>query len=58
MESADMNWRKSTRSNRGGNACVEVASSRVILVRDTTQRSAGTLTFTAEAWEKFTASIK
>jgi hypothetical protein len=30
----------------------------VILVRDTTGRGSGTLTFTASAWQAFTAAIK
>jgi Domain of unknown function (DUF397) len=30
----------------------------MILVRDTTNRDGGTLTFTAQAWEAFTASIR
>jgi hypothetical protein len=30
----------------------------VILVRDTTDRDGGSLTFTASAWQSFTAAIK
>jgi hypothetical protein len=30
----------------------------VILVRDTTDRDGGTLTFTVGAWQAFTAAIK
>jgi hypothetical protein len=30
----------------------------VILVRDTTDRAAGTLAFTADAWASFTASLR
>jgi hypothetical protein len=29
-----------------------------ILVRDTTDRDGGTLTFSSEAWETFTASLR
>jgi len=53
-----MQWRKSSYSNGGANACVEVASTDGVLVRDTTDRDGGTLTFSAEAWERFTASLR
>ena len=54
-----MDWRKSTYSENGGANCVETASDAgVILVRDTTNRAAGTLTFTAQAWERFADSLK
>jgi hypothetical protein len=38
---------------------VETASGNggVILVRDTANRDGGTLAFTVEAWERFTASL-
>jgi hypothetical protein len=50
-------WRKSSYSGSNG-SCVETASaSGVVLVRDTTDRDAGTLAFTAEAWAAFTASL-
>jgi hypothetical protein len=53
------NWRKSSFSANGGEACVETASDNgVILVRDTTDRNGGTLAFTAGAWAKFTASLR
>jgi Domain of unknown function (DUF397) len=58
MEDTRMNWRKATYSN-GGENCVETASgSSVVLVRDTKDRDGGTLTFSAEAWERFTASLR
>ena len=53
-----MQWRKSSYSNGGSNACVEVASTDGVLVRDTTNRDGGTLTFSAGAWERFTASLR
>jgi Domain of unknown function (DUF397) len=53
-----VDWRKSSKSSNGGQACVEVASDGAILVRDTTNRDGGTLAFTAEAWQAFTASVK
>jgi hypothetical protein len=52
------NWRKSTFSSGNGGACVEVASTDLILVRDTVDRTFGTLPFTPDAWTAFTASIK
>jgi hypothetical protein len=53
------NWRKSSFSANGGEACVEAASDDgTILVRDTTDRDGGTLAFTAGAWAKFTASLR
>jgi hypothetical protein len=52
-------WRKSTFSNDNGGACVELASGNgVILVRDTTDRRGPMLTFSAEAWETFAASLR
>jgi Domain of unknown function (DUF397) len=51
-------WRKASYSNGGESACVEVASAGSVLVRDTTNRDGGTLTFSAEAWERFTASLR
>lgn len=53
------NWRKSSYSGGDGNDCVETASGDgTILVRDTTGRDGGTLAFSAEAWERFTASLR
>ena len=49
-------WRKSRYSDGNGGQCVEVARDGAILVRDTTDRDGVTLTFTAQAWKKFTAS--
>jgi len=54
-----MDWRKSTYSDANGGACVEVASAAcAVLVRDTTDRDGGMLTFTASAWQAFMGSIK
>jgi hypothetical protein len=58
MEDTDLNWRKSSYSSNGGATCVEVASTDSVLVRDTTNRDGGTLTFSAGAWERFTASLR
>jgi hypothetical protein len=54
-------WRKSTYSTGSGTGseCVEVASgARAVLVRDTTNRDGGALTFTADAWRAFAAGLK
>jgi Domain of unknown function (DUF397) len=51
-------WRKSTYSGDNGGECVEVAMAGAVLVRDTTNRTGPVLTFTAEAWRAFTATIK
>ncbi len=54
-----MDWRKSSYSSTGGEACVEAATGDgVILVRDTTNRSGGTLALGAEAWRAFLASLR
>ena len=53
------NWRKSSRSANGGEACVEVGTGRVsVAVRDTTDRHGGTLTFTADAWRAFLGTLR
>lgn len=52
-------WRKSTFSNDSGGACVELASGGgAIQVRDTTDRPGPVLTFSAAAWETFTAALR
>jgi hypothetical protein len=59
VESIDESrWRKSSYSGNGGN-CVEVGhDTRVVMVRDTTDRDGGTLSFTANAWRAFMANVK
>ncbi|AVT37977.1 DUF397 domain-containing protein [Plantactinospora sp. BB1] len=48
-------WRTSSRSGSSGNNCVEVADNLagVVLVRDSKDREAGTLSFTPYAWRAF-----
>jgi hypothetical protein len=53
-----VNWRKSTYSGANGGDCVEVASTEIIMVRDTSDRSGAMLTVTAESWRRFTALLK
>ncbi|MDQ2814749.1 MAG: DUF397 domain-containing protein [Actinomycetota bacterium] len=54
MESS---WRKSSYSGDNGGECVEVATAADVLVRDAADRSGPVLTFTADAWRAFTATI-
>jgi hypothetical protein len=57
--SSALNWRTSSRSGNSGGQCVEVADAApVVLVRDTKNRGGETLAFTAQAWERFTASLR
>lgn len=53
-----MDWRKSSYSGANGGQCVEVATAGQVMVRDTTNRDGGTLTFTPAAWEAFTSTLK
>jgi hypothetical protein len=58
MNRQDLDWRKASYSNGSGN-CVEVAdTTRAVLVRDTTDRDGGTLTFTAGAWQSFLGTLR
>ncbi|MFI9638634.1 DUF397 domain-containing protein [Micromonospora sp. NPDC051925] len=51
-------WKKSTRSNGGGN-CVEVATPpQVVMVRDSKDRQGPALTFGAGQWGGFIEGIK
>lgn len=51
-------WRKSTRSNNGGN-CVEVATNLtgVVGIRDSKDAAGGTLAVTPAEWRAFLAGI-
>ena len=51
-------WRKSTYSDGNGGQCVEVASHDAVLVRDSQDRHGATLSVTADAWRRFTASLR
>lgn len=53
------NWRKSSYSGANGGSCVETASDvGMILVRDTTDRDSFTLSVPADAWARFTDSLR
>jgi Domain of unknown function (DUF397) len=52
-------WRKSSRSNGSGGACVEIASvGPAIAVRDSKDPDGAKLVFTLGAWEEFTRGVK
>lgn len=58
MDNTYTDWRKASYSN-GSGQCVETASGAgTIAVRDTANRDGDTLTFSAQVWERFTASVK
>jgi len=51
-------WRRSSYAGRNGGEWLEVAAPGADLVRDTADRDGPVLTFTAEAWRAFTATIR
>jgi Domain of unknown function (DUF397) len=52
-------WRKSSRSNGSGGACVEVAAVGVaIAVRDSKDPDGPKLIFMSGTWEAFTRTVK
>ncbi|MBQ1025870.1 DUF397 domain-containing protein [Micromonospora sp. C95] len=58
MELTDARWRTATRSSNNGGNCVEVADNLPgrVLVRDSKDRTGGTLAFTPTAWGAFVAA--
>lgn len=55
------NWRKSSRSGAGGSNCVEVGftpDATQTGIRDTKDRSHGTLSVSAGRWSAFLNSVK
>ncbi|MEV4630174.1 DUF397 domain-containing protein [Micromonospora sp. NPDC049523] len=59
MDLSGAEWRKSSRSNTNGGACVEVADNLPgrVFVRDTKDREGGTLAFGPAAWQAFVADL-
>lgn len=58
MEALDLRWRKSSYSGNGGD-CVEVGDvARVIIVRDTKDRSGPVLRFSPAVWRRFADQVK
>jgi hypothetical protein len=54
----ESDWRTSHYSGDNGGECVEVAAAEVVLVRDTSDRTGSTLTFTTDAWRSFLSTIR
>ncbi|MFY1697260.1 DUF397 domain-containing protein [Solwaraspora sp. WMMA2101] len=52
-------WRTASRSNSNGGECVEVADNLPgrVLVRDSKNRTGGTLTFDPAAWSTFVTQV-
>ncbi|MCZ7436021.1 DUF397 domain-containing protein [Micromonospora sp. WMMC241] len=59
MDLSNARWRKSSRSNGQGGACVEVADGRpgVIAVRDSKDPAGPVLAFAPDAWRAFVAGV-
>lgn len=53
-----LSWHKSSYSGSNGGQCVEVAASGRVLVRDSKTPDSKRLTFSAQAWREFAATIK
>nr|WTA66476.1 DUF397 domain-containing protein [Micromonospora sp. NBC_00855] len=58
MELTGARWRKSTRSNGSGGACVEVAANLpgLVAVRDSKDPAGPVLVFPPDAWRAFVGS--
>ncbi|NES29164.1 DUF397 domain-containing protein [Micromonospora terminaliae] len=59
MDLTGARWRKSTRSNGSGGACVEVAGNvpGVVAVRDSKDPAGPVLTFGPAAWRAFLTRV-
>lgn len=59
MDLTHAKWRKSTRSGANG-SCVEVATnlSDGVAIRDTKNRTGGTLVFSRNEWAAFVADVR
>jgi hypothetical protein len=52
-------WRTSSYTGNGGGNCVEVGdAARMIIVRDTKDRSGPVLRFSLAAWRRFAGQVK
>jgi hypothetical protein len=55
-------WRKASYSGTNGGGCVEAGipdtADRVVLVRDTTDRAGAVLAVSADAWRRFTDTLR
>ncbi|MFV2097124.1 DUF397 domain-containing protein [Micromonospora sp. LOL_014] len=52
-------WRTASHSNSNGGNCVEIADNLPgqVLIRDSKNRTGGTLTFTPTAWSTFVTQV-
>jgi hypothetical protein len=58
MDDKDLTWRKSRRSDNGGN-CVQVSQRHGLMIRDSKLGDASpVLVFSADAWRRLTNRIK
>ncbi len=58
-DSTEPRWRTASYSTGNGGACVEVANAAsVVMVRDTKDHDGGALSVPADAWQRFTDSLK
>ncbi|MFE9205227.1 DUF397 domain-containing protein [Micromonospora sp. NPDC007230] len=59
MDLTGARWRKSTRSNGSGGACIEVADNLpgVVAVRDSKDPSGPVLVVSPDAWRVFVARV-
>jgi hypothetical protein len=51
-------WRKSSYSSQSGGACAEVATTDVVMIRDTTNREGFTLSVSGAAWTRFLTTLR
>jgi Domain of unknown function (DUF397) len=60
VDLASAKWRKSSRSNANGGACVEVARNLpdAVAVRDSKDPDGPRLAFRPEQWKSFAAQVK
>ncbi|RLP92940.1 DUF397 domain-containing protein [Micromonospora sp. BL4] len=60
MDLTHATWRKASRSNQNGGACVEVADNLpgVVAVRDSKDRTGPALIFTPTTWRAFVAATR
>ncbi|MFY1694624.1 MULTISPECIES: DUF397 domain-containing protein [unclassified Solwaraspora] len=59
MNTSHPTWRKSSRSDNNGGACIEVASMpSTTAVRDSKHQAGPTLAFTTPTWTRFIDAIK
>jgi hypothetical protein len=58
MDVSSATWRTSSYSGNNGGACVEVAATDRVLVRDTRDREGPALAFGRQAWEAFATKVK